>query len=206
MLTHDEGYNLFRRAIVDRVPDAWIDIVDQFRPLLISWAHISKASTGSCEQPCDIADEALARAWVALTPDRFAAFPSLPALLAYLKACVTATAIDHTRSHAKYERLAQKLTFGASATPDDIVLYEFAHAEYWHLIESHVRTAQEHVILTENIIHEIPPRVILRRYPELFTSIAAVYRAKRNLFDRLRRNPDVQRLLEDNSCTTYASI
>ncbi len=54
----------------------------------------AQAAEESCE---DLADRALARAWAALSPKRFAAFPSLPALLAYLRTCVTTTAIDAAR-------------------------------------------------------------------------------------------------------------
>jgi DNA-directed RNA polymerase specialized sigma24 family protein len=203
MLTHDEGYNLFRRAIVDRAADAWIDIINHYRPMIIAWANTSKAVTGVCEQSCDIADQAFARAWAALTPDRFATFPNLAALLAYIRVCVTATAIDYARAHLAYVRMAQKLTIEtittkAIATPEEVVLQDHAHSELWHLITSFIETEQEHVILTENIMHELPPRAILTRYPELFPNIAAVYSTKRNLFDRLRRNPDVQRLLESN--------
>ena len=42
----------------------------------------------------DLADHALARAWIALSPARFANFPSLGAVLAYLRACVTAAVVD----------------------------------------------------------------------------------------------------------------
>jgi DNA-directed RNA polymerase specialized sigma24 family protein len=192
MTLRDEGYDLFRQAIVERVADAWTDIIKHFRPLLIAWANASTASTGVSEPSCDIADEALARAWVALTPERFATIPNLAAVLGYLHACVTATAIDHARVRARCLRLAQEVAVEAAAMPDEVVLHDLARAEFWRLLKSLVRTEQEHVILTENMMREIPPRLILRRYPELFCSITEVYSAKRNLFERLRRNAEVQ--------------
>jgi DNA-directed RNA polymerase specialized sigma24 family protein len=192
MLLHDEGYDLFRQAIVERVADTWIDIIKHFRPLMIAWANASKATTGVSELSCDIADEALARAWVALTPERFATIPNLAALLGYLHVCVTATTIDHARVRARWLRLAQEMAIEAAAMPDEIVLHDLTQTEFWRLLKSLIRTEQEHVILTENLMHEIPPRLILRRYPELFCSITEVYRAKRNLFERLRRNAEVR--------------
>jgi hypothetical protein len=36
---------------------------------------------------------------------------------------------------------------------------------------------------------DLPPRLILTRHPDLFATIGAVYAAKRNLLERLRRSP-----------------
>jgi hypothetical protein len=36
--------------------------------------------------------------------------------------------------------------------------------------------------------------VIMARHPELFAHISTVYFAKRNLLERLQRNPELQRL------------
>ena len=70
---------------------------------MIAWAARCPAArlTGDCYE--DLANQALARAWTALSPERFAAFPSLGALLAYLRACVNTTVIDIAR-RARCER------------------------------------------------------------------------------------------------------
>ncbi|HEX5689864.1 MAG TPA: hypothetical protein VFX76_07675 [Roseiflexaceae bacterium] len=192
MVLGDQGYLLFQQAIVERVADAWVEIIEHFRPLLIAWANTAKARIGVSEQSCDIADEALARAWVALTPERFATIPNVSALMGYLHTCVMATAIDCARRHARFVRLSEDVTTVAIATPDEIVLQDFVQTEFWRLIKSCIRTEQERVIVTENLLHDIAPRLILRSHPELFCDIADVYRAKRNLFDRLRRSAEVQ--------------
>src|SRR5690242_18028714 len=67
-------YELFRRAIEQRDADAWADIARHYRGLLAAWATQSSARGLTAEQPDDIADQALARAWAALSSARFSAF------------------------------------------------------------------------------------------------------------------------------------
>src|SRR5262247_3994627 len=88
------GYELFRRAIVERDEDAWAEITVRYRRLLISWAGQCSAKLEIAEYGDDIADQAIARAWRALAPAQFATFPNLAALLGYLRACVAAVVID----------------------------------------------------------------------------------------------------------------
>ena len=38
-LTDHAGYELFRRAIVERDDEAWAEIHSHYRPLLLSWAR-----------------------------------------------------------------------------------------------------------------------------------------------------------------------
>src|SRR6188768_4313383 len=93
-------YDLFRRAIEQRDADAWADIGRHYRGLLAAWAAQSSARSLIAEPPEDIADQAFARAWAALSLAQFSAFPHIASLLAYLRTCVRATVIDHAREQA----------------------------------------------------------------------------------------------------------
>src|SRR5215475_430263 len=95
-----EGYELFRRAIVERDEAAWAESAARYRRLMLSWARDSSIRMAVNECYEDIADHALARAWLALSPARFANFPSLGAVLAYLRACVTAAVVDAARAES----------------------------------------------------------------------------------------------------------
>ena len=58
----EAGYELFRRAILTRDEDAWIEISTRYRAMLIAWAGQSSVM-GSIDEGCeDVADRALARA------------------------------------------------------------------------------------------------------------------------------------------------
>src|SRR5262249_9704401 len=121
-LTDHDGYDLFRRAIMEGNEDAWAEIYAHYRPLLMAWSRHSSMRNPAGELCEDIADRALARAWAALSPVRFEQFPNLATLLAYLRTCVTAAVIDSARAQATRERMAQKLELGIVATPEQLVL------------------------------------------------------------------------------------
>src|SRR5262245_44443638 len=103
---HIDGHELFRRAIVERDEMAWSEGMRRYRTLLVYWATRSaaKASVGECGD--DIADQAISRAWTALSAACFERFPNLAAILGYLRACVASAVIDCARGQQATERLA----------------------------------------------------------------------------------------------------
>jgi len=193
------GYILFRQAIVDRDAEAWATICVHYRPLLLRWVNQCPASTWIDEFGMDLADQALARMWAALTPACFGKFVNLAALLAYLRTCVAAVVIDCARAQTARTRMGQKLRDTAVATPEQIAMHQAESSEFWRLVSRVVPTAQERTILYECFVLDLPPRMILTRHPELFANITAVYSAKRNLLMRLRRSPEL-RQFESNMC------
>ena len=194
-----ERYELFRRAILLRDEQAWATIHAHYRPLLVSWARRCSNRVCIAESADDIADRALARAWVALTPASFIAFPTLGKLLAYLRTCVRATVIDQAREQASHQRTAQSLErpFEAS-TPEQAVLRELDRGEIWRLIMQITSSPEERIIVHESLVYALPPREIQARHPDMFADVAEVYRLKRNLINRFQRNHDLQRLWRDS--------
>ena len=194
--TEVEEYELFRRAIVERDEDAWATLYERYRSLLISWSRRCGATLLIGEHCDDIADQAFARACMALSPGRFTQFPNLAKLLAYLRSCVVTVVIDCSRAQMARERALQNLEAHALATPEQIVLEEIERGDLWRLSSSLAETREERIVLVESFVLELPPRVIMARHPDLFTKIANVYFAKRNLLARLQRNPELQQLHE----------
>jgi hypothetical protein len=190
-------YELFRNAIVERDNDAWTEIYRRYRPLLLSWArqHSSRASAGS--QYEDTADRALARAWAALTPERFASFPNVTALLAYLRTCVSATVIDTARAEAARDRVHQATDKPRPVDPEKAVVEESMRTELWQMLYRMTATEQERIILSESFALQYTPHTILARHPNLFADVADIYRTKRNLYERLRRSPELRHLYEE---------
>src|SRR3954470_14675165 len=193
-------YDLFRRAIEQRDADAWADISRHYRGLLMAWAAQSSARGLIAEQPEDIADQAFARAWAALSSARFSAFPHIASLLAYLRTCVRATVIDHAREQAGQLRAVQSIaSTGVSAAPEQAVLQELDRTEIWRLIARMTSNPQEQVIVRECLVYALPPRTIQARHPDMFADVMQVYRVKRNLINRFQRNRELQRLWQDES-------
>ena len=177
--------------------EAWAAIHACYRPLLISWAYRCGAGTYIAESADDIADQALARARAALTPEHLTAFAAPAQLLGYLRACVATTVIDSTRAKVAAERARQALDTQTPATPEQIVLATLDRDALWRAVIALVATPTERVVLVESLVYGFPPRTIWARHPQLFPDIAAVYNTKRNLFNRFQRNPDLLRLREE---------
>jgi DNA-directed RNA polymerase specialized sigma24 family protein len=194
-----DTYELFRSAIVERDSDAWAMITAHYRPLMISWAARSLAVQIGGECCEDLADQALARAWVALSPEHFAAFPNLAALLAYLRTCVATTAIDAMRSQARFDRAFEHATYHFGTTPEQMVLERLQSSELWQLVTSQITSEAERIALHERFVLDMPPRTIQSRHPLLFEDVKVVYAAIRNLCDRLQRNKDIRQLYGDHA-------
>jgi DNA-directed RNA polymerase specialized sigma24 family protein len=191
-----EGYELFCRAIGQRDSDAWGEIAVRYRSLLIVWARRALARTSVTEAAEDIADQALARTWMALASAQDCPFPTLAAALGYLRTCVTAVVIDMARAQAARARLQGQIGSEPTANPEQEVIDGLAQGEIWQLVMRSVGSEQERVVLHDSVVLDLPSRVILKRHPKLFDSVADVYRARRNLFSRLQRNPDLRRMYE----------
>jgi DNA-directed RNA polymerase specialized sigma24 family protein len=189
-----DSYELFRRAILDGDEEAWALIYSRYRSLLNAWAAQSTVRAHEYAECADIADQALARAWAALTPDRFAAFPSLAKLLSYLHACVETTAIDKARAQVSRERLALHLGADVPATPEQTVLAERDRATFWRTVSALAATPAERVVLVESFVYGRPPREICARHPQMFGTARRVSNVKHKLFVRLQRNPELLRL------------
>jgi DNA-directed RNA polymerase specialized sigma24 family protein len=162
---------------------------------MVAWANQCCARMPIHELPMDIADQAFARAWSALSSAQVESFPSLAAFLGYLRSCVMATAIDHAReqqTRARNEQLAQVEM--ATVSLEQTVVEEMQHGELWKLILSMVKSELEILLVRESLTYALPPRTIQARHPDRFADVAEVYRMKRNLFKRLQRNPDIERL------------
>jgi DNA-directed RNA polymerase specialized sigma24 family protein len=190
----DESYELFRRAIVERDMQAWAMLAERYRNLMIAWARRCQSTRIAHENCEDLADRAFARAWAALSPERFGDFPSTGALLAYLRTCVTATAIDSARAQAAYERATSLLAANDTPTPEQVALAQFGRHELWNMINRLVSSETERVVVVERFVLDLPPRIIQSRHPALFADVPAVYASLRNVRERLRRNADMQQL------------
>ena len=192
-----ERYEVFRHALTNRDPEALADVVAWYRPLLVAWAR-QKLARMPIEESCeDIADEAFARAWSALATTGLTSFPSLAAVLSYLRTCVGSVVIDRIRTQSSSPYTLTPMIVAPQPSPEQAVLAELNHTEIWSLINRHIMTEPERIVVYESMVLCLPPRTILQRHPGVFDDVAAIYRIKRNLFERLRRDEDLRRLCGD---------
>lgn len=197
LLTEDEGYELFRRAIQDSDADAWAEVYRRYRPILVSWAVRHDASLQVYEDYGDVADQAFERAWRALKPKHFVKFSNLARVLAYLRSCVAAVLIDLSRARSSRDRALQRMLLPDTASPEEMVISQAQREELWRAVWQAAESEQDRIVLVENFIYDVPPRLLLRRYPTLFDDVDDVYAAQRNLKARLQRNLEVRRLWKE---------
>jgi len=191
--THDHHcWELFRRAVNGRDAAAWEAIVRQYHPIVLAWLRRHPAAPASRADDDYWVNRVFERFWSAVGPERFAAFPNLRAMLRYLKMCAHSVLLDEVRvrSAAKIQPLTDALA-ETTGVPDSTaaVVERLAGSALWEIVAAEAGDEAETLVLRLCLVLNIKPREVFERHPDRFATVADVYRVKRNLLDRLRRNP-----------------
>lgn len=198
--THDNQYcfELWRRAFAERNDDAWSRLYHQYQGLVVGWICDHPQFTATEEESGYFLNAVFAGMWKSCPPERFANFPDLPAVLAYLKSCVHTTIVNHLRKRrVPYTTIADELTGSADDTMSTLVLDRLARAEMWQLLSSLLHTEKEQLLTDLYFIQGMKPRVIYAQYHEHFASIQEIYRVKQNLMERLSRSAELQQFYKE---------
>jgi hypothetical protein len=75
------------------------------------------------------------------------------------------------------------------------VLGALAAEQLWAAVLRHVQDDAEREVAHLSFARDLKPAEIFDRHPQLFDSVADVYRIKRNLIERLRRSPEIRDFL-----------
>jgi hypothetical protein len=71
------------------------------------------------------------------------------------------------------------------------VVGKLAGEQLWATIAAELQDEPERVVAYLSFTRDLKPSEIFDRNPSLYASVGDVYRIKRNLVERLRRNPQV---------------
>lgn len=192
-------FEVFERAVVHREDEAWATIVAQYRGIVLAYVGQHAAATMIREPDDYWVNRAFQRFWSAVGAERFSQFPDLAALLKYLKLCVHSVLLDEIRS-----RRATNFVNSLDEIPDTApsptnaersVVGKLAGEQLWAAISAELQNEAEQVVAYLSFTRDFKPSEIFKRDPSLYASVADVYRIKRNLVERLRRNPDVRAFL-----------
>lgn len=209
-LSHDSRFcfELFRRAFVARVQDAWDLIYSQYRPLVSSWVERHAAYAASGEEADYFINRAFEKMWLALSPERFGGFPDLKSLLRYLQMCVHSAVYDVVRKTgrevAEIDIDAQMET-SPFPQDDDVIdvereaLERTVGDELWAEISARLRTDKERRAVYGSFVLGLKPREVYALFHDVFRDVNDVYRAKENVLARLRRDEDLAQLLAKNA-------
>jgi hypothetical protein len=198
--THDiYCFEIFRRAIFDRDESAWGAVFAQYRGMVLSWVRRHPVATQTREDDDYWVNRTFDRFWTAVGPERFGAFPGMAALLRYLKLCTHSVLLDDVRGRgaARSESLDDRVAESIE-TPDvaDAAIGQLAGGDLWDVILTEVQDEAERRVAYDCFVLDLKPREVQARHPQLYGSVDDVYRIKRNVLDRLRRNLQIRGFLE----------
>jgi len=183
-------YELFRRAILTRDQAAWSALYAQYTPLAMSWVE-RHASFARCnEDALYFVNRAFEKMWSALTPDRFAGFGDLKALLRYLQLCVHSVVIDYTRSS---QPTVANEPEASGPGLEHAVLDALTRNELWQRIGAHLNDSREEQLLYYRYALGLKPREICQRFGVDFPDVGEVYVMTQNILARLRRDEELRR-------------
>lgn len=191
-------HEIFRRAICDRDGLAWDAVFTQYQGMVLSWIRRHPVSASMHEDDAYWVNRTFERFWTAVGPERFGDFPGMAALLRYLKLCGHSVLLDEVRARGPAhsdvldERVAESLE-----TPDvaDTAIGQLAGGDLWEAIVAEMQDEAERRAAYLCFVLDLKPRAVWERHPELYATVDDVYRIKRNLLDRLRRNPRIRAFL-----------
>jgi DNA-directed RNA polymerase specialized sigma24 family protein len=193
-------YELFRRAILDQDQRAWELVYAHYRPQVARWVERHSAFATSGEEVGYVVNRAFEKMWVALTPDKFDRFPDLKSVLRYLQLCVHSVIVDQVRA-------ADQAILGLSVEDvaldvsedgplvEDQVLASVRQEEFWREINVRLHDEQERHVVYASFALGLKPREIYARSGGLFDDVKEVYRVKENVLARLRRDPELKKIL-----------
>jgi hypothetical protein len=200
---HDEAYalELFRRALTGQDQAAWQALYAQYAGLVAGWVVRHAQFQASGEDVEFFVNAAFARFWqtasrqeIGLTCD------SLGPILKYLKLCVHSAIQDERRGQPPWaddpgrEDLLVTLA-DRSLGPETQAMVRISAEALRRDILSRLQGEEERTVALLSWAYDLPPRQILAQRPDLFGTIEHIYRVKRNLVDRLWRDPRMQHLL-----------
>jgi RNA polymerase sigma factor (sigma-70 family) len=192
---------LFRRAVTRRSEDAWACIYQQYAPLVLTWVNQHQSATALLGQDgsAPLVNAAFAKFSQAMTPAKMDNFDSLAAVLKYLKMCVHSVIADEVRSRQsrQYEETLEMIEHEpASDDPADDVVSSISAQGLWQVIQEELNGEDERILIYLAYVQGMKPGEISTQHNRLFPTVEDVYRIKRNVLERLRRNRRLQLLFK----------
>jgi hypothetical protein len=192
------GYELFRRALAERDELAWEYLYQIFSPLVERWVRRSSVFARSGESSEFLVGAVFFRFWRAITPERFASFPNLSALLHYLRCCASGAVIDSVRTQSWAEMLPEEALsheLASEDSPDAEALNSICRVEFWSQLNALLNGEAERVVMYCSFVLGMRPGDIYDRCRSLFTQVADIYSVRRNVLKRLSRHHELRHIL-----------
>jgi len=196
-------YEMFRRAIVQRLSQAWSLVYTQYTPLVSGWVegHANFAASG--EDASYFVNRAFEKMWSALNAEKFANFADLKSLLRYLKLCTHSVIIDHARTLEQthfvalpaFDQQGHELPDDDDAGLEGALFAELERQQFWKIVQQRLKGEEELHVLYYRFVLDLMPREICTRFPQEFPDVKEVYKMLQKILDRLGRDPELKNFL-----------
>jgi RNA polymerase sigma factor (sigma-70 family) len=193
-------FELFRRAIVERIQRAWELVYNQYSPLVARWIERHPAFATSGEEAQYFVNRAFEKMWAALSPEKFSRFSDLKSLLRYLQMCGHSAILDHVRTTERPTTDVGDEAIAVShkaeeSLVEDQALDQLQRRVFWQKVNERLNNEKERRVVYGTFILALKPREICAQYHDTFHNVQEVYRIKENVMARLRRDDEFQATL-----------
>jgi hypothetical protein len=183
------GVELLHRATIQGDQEAWTWVQHCFSGVVRGWLHLhpSRETAFRLESEENYVAQTFERFWQATTLTHQIEFRTLAAALQYLRASLNGAVLDMLRAYARPREVAcpEPGELEAEDTPDG--------SEVWEILKALLPDQCEQRVAYLLFHCGLKPREIVRFCPQEFSDIHEIYRVRRNIMDRLRRNSDQPR-------------
>ena len=215
--TQDERYclELIRRIGAAQDASAWAVLYAQFAPLVLSW--LARGARGreaiAIEGPDVLVNMSFTKLWGALRSGT-KQFNTVGEFLSYLKACTASVLADWWRELPSTLRPGNETIEDTSGSdsdapdpgspdyraaavalsddPADEVIARLSFLELYEIVQGALQDEAERAIVYLSLLCDFTPKAIYQARQDLFPGVEDVYRVKRNVLERLRRNGQVR--------------
>ena len=178
-------YELFRRALLVNVQDAFTHVFRVFRPLVEHWVRSNRLFTATGEPVADpFVSDAFLRLYRALRGEQFLRFASLESILKYLQLCTGTSILSqlrYLRKSALEVDLDDELQNLPTETPDEPV----TSGQMWQQVNSLLLDPKDRRLIDLRFRQGLSPAEIVARFPLEWTSTREVSIALQRICRRL---------------------
>jgi hypothetical protein len=188
---------LFNRALMQDDALAWEAVQQCFNTMMHRWMsrHPLKEVAYRLDSEENYIAQGFTRFWQATVHNPDIAFNTLGAAINYLRASLHGVIIDTLRTYSR-ERVVRLPEPGEAGEP--LVEDSYDSGELWEVISHMLMDKRERRIAYLLYHCGLKPREIVRFCYKEFEDVREIYRVRRMIFDRLRRNADYFRARLDN--------
>ena len=183
---------LLNRALMQEDALAWEAVQQCFEAVMHRWMSRHPLREVACRLDSEenYVAQGFTRFWQATVHNREIAFHTLGAALKYLRASLHGVIIDTLRTYSR-ERVVRLPESGEAGEPlfDD----DYDSGELWQVISHMLPDKRERRAAYLLYYCGLKPREIVRFCYHEFEDVQEIYRIRRTIIDRLRRNTDYLR-------------